>query len=77
MHSSFVPIMILMAPCIAVVLFARWFDRKYYIPFLNETLNRYKKKPVDEPNLIGVGLMAAGGGLVIWLLIGCVWMWVI
>lgn len=75
MQNSYTPIIILLSLCIVVVAFARWFDRRYYIPFLNETLYKHRKEPVYNPNLLGVGLLAAGGGLLIWTVVGCIWVW--
>ncbi|EHQ27501.1 hypothetical protein [Mucilaginibacter paludis] len=72
MRTSYLAISILLVLDIAVLLIARWFDRRYYLPFL-ETVMKQKKEPVCNPNLIPLGIMAAGGGLLIYALIGFAW----
>ncbi len=60
---------------LAVMLLARWFDRRYYVPFLNTVMNKQRKEPEYNPQLIRLGLLAAGGGLLAWSLIGCcIWL---
>ena len=59
----------------AVMLLARWFDRRYYVPFLN-TVMKQKKEPEYNPYLIRLGLVAAGGGLLLWSLAAGIWIWI-
>lgn len=75
MRSTYIVIIILLVLDMAVVLLARWFDRRYYVPFLNTVMNRKRKQPQHNPYLIRLGLLAAGGGMLIWTLIGCcIWL---
>lgn len=75
MQTTHIIILVLVLLDIAAVLLARWFDRRYYVPFLNATMNRPRKECVYNPNLLGVGLLAAGGGLLFWIMVGCTWLW--
>ncbi|RKR84293.1 hypothetical protein BDD43_4525 [Mucilaginibacter gracilis] len=74
MQTTYIAILIFLILDIAVVLVALRFDRRYYLPFL-ETVMKQKKEPVYNPNLVPLGIMAAGGGMVIYILIGFAWMW--
>jgi hypothetical protein len=72
MQSTYIAVSILLVLDIAVLLLASWFDRRYYVPFL-ETVMKQKKEPVDNPNLVPLGIVAAGGGLLIYTLISFAW----
>ncbi|RKR83391.1 hypothetical protein BDD43_3599 [Mucilaginibacter gracilis] len=72
MRNTYIAISILLVLDIAVLLLARWFDRRYYVPFLI-AMNKQKKEPEYNPYLIRLGLMAAGGGLVVYALVAAIW----
>ena len=69
MRSTNTAIIILLVLDIAVLLAARWFDQRYYLPFLNATMSKARKEPVYKANLFNIGLLTAGSGLLIWTLI--------
>ncbi|RKR83408.1 hypothetical protein BDD43_3616 [Mucilaginibacter gracilis] len=72
MRNIYIAVSILLVLDIAVLLLTRWFDMRYYVPFL-ETVMKQKKEPIDNPNMVSLGIVAAGGGLLIYTLIGFAW----
>ncbi|MES2458226.1 MAG: hypothetical protein V4594_21895 [Bacteroidota bacterium] len=73
MQTSDIAILILLALDIVVLLLACWFDRRHYVPFLN--MIKKDKEQYHNPHLIGVGLLAVGGGMLVFTLMGFAWIW--
>lgn len=43
MQTTYIVIVILLILDIAVMLLARWFDKRYYVPFLTATMGKQEK----------------------------------